>query len=113
MKRLCTVLWSYKLLGLGVIINGLFVLSAVQTGWFDLFFSGSALHHGSKGIDFYQVLRGAWAYWHGGSLTGEPLANGDVYAKGPYFVNTNVYHPLLTLALGSLLIPFEPTLAYT
>jgi hypothetical protein len=93
---------KYALIYLGLIIYLLFFISAAWTGWFDVFFSGAALHEGAKGIDFYQLPRGAWAFWHGGSLTGDPLANGSQYAKKD-FANGNVYHPLFTLTLGSFL----------
>ena len=98
---------KYFLIYLGLVIYLLFFISVVWTGWFDAFFSGAALHDGAKGIDFYQLPRGAWAFWHGGSLTGDPLANGSQYAKKA-FVNGNVYHPLFTLTLGSFLALFDP-----
>lgn len=98
---------KYFLVYLGLVIYLLFFISAAWTGWFDAFFSGAALHIGAKGIDFYQLPRGAWAFWHGGSLTGDPLANGSQYAKKE-FSNGNVYHPLFTLTLGSLLAQFAP-----
>ena len=80
------------------------------TGWFDVFFSGAALHTGAKGIDFYQLPNGAWAFLHGGSLTGTPLAGGAQYAK-PNLANDNVYHPFFTIVLGSLLALFPPAIA--
>ncbi len=107
MTKHYTHLKKYFLIYLGLIIYLLFFLSVTWTGWFDLFFSGAALHVGAKGIDFYQLPRGAWAFWHGGSLTGAPLADGSQYAKGS-FSNGNVYHPLFTLTLGSLLALFHP-----
>jgi Protein of unknown function (DUF2029). len=76
-----------------------------------MFFSGPALHIGVKGIDFLQVPRGAWSFWHGGSLTGAPTGNSTVYASGET-ANRNVYHPLFTLTLGSLLMQFNPLVAY-
>src|SRR5436305_177195 len=100
----------YFLIYLGLIIYLLFFISVTWTGWFDIFFSGAALHAGAKGIDFYQLPRGAWAFWHGGSLTGDPLADGSQYAKQAY-ANGNVYHPLFTLTLGSLLALFDPALS--
>jgi Glycosyltransferase family 87 len=98
---------KYSLIYLGLVIYLLFFISVAWTGWFDAFFSGAALHAGAKGIDFYQLPRGAWAFWHGGSLTGDPLANGSQYAK-KNFSNGNVYHPLFTLTLGSFLALFDP-----
>jgi hypothetical protein len=101
---------AYALIYLGLVIYLLFYLSALKTGWFDIFFSGAALHVGAKGIDFYQVPRGAWAFWHGGSMTGDALPDGSMYAKDS-FSNPNVYHPLFTLIIGSLLMSFNPTLS--
>jgi len=101
---------KHVLLYLGAILYLLFFISVARTGWFDIFFSGAALHTGAKGIDFYQIPRGAWAFWHGGSLTGDPLANGSQYAK-QYYSNGNVYHPLVTLTFGSLLAQFDPLLS--
>lgn len=101
---------KYSLIYLGLIIYLLFFISVAWTGWFNIFFSGAALQAGATGIDFYQLPRGAWAFWHGGSLTGTPLANGSQYAKQAY-ANDNVYHPLFTLTLGSLLALFDPAVS--
>lgn len=98
---------AYGLVYLGVFVYLLFLVSVVWTGWFNIFFSGAALHEGAKGIDFYQLPDGAWAFWHGGSLTGAVLPDGAQYAQ-PNFANPNVYHPLFTLTLGSLLALFTP-----
>jgi hypothetical protein len=100
----------YSLLYLGFFVYVLFFISVAWTGWFDVFFSGAALHVGAKGIDFYQVPRGAWAFWHGGSLIGAPLHDGSQYAKKEFSQN-NVYHPLFTLTLGSFLALFDSTLS--
>jgi hypothetical protein len=102
-----TQLKKHYLIAIGLIIYLLFFISVAWTGWFDIFFSAAALHVGAKGIDFYQIPKGAWAFWHGGSLTGDPLADGSQYAK-QYYSNGNVYHPLVTLTLGSLLALFNP-----
>lgn len=110
MHTLYTHLKKHILIFIGLIIYLLFFISVARTGWFDIFFSGPALHIGAKGIDFYQIPRGAWAFWHGGSLTGDPLANGSQYAKQLYS-NGNVYHPLVTFTLGSLLARFDPALS--
>lgn len=107
MKHAYMHLKMYGLIYLGLVIYLLFYISVAWTGWFDLFFSGAALHVGAKGIDFYQLPKGAWAFWHGGSLIGDPLPDGSQYAKN-YFSNKNVYHPLFTLVLGSLLALFDP-----
>ncbi len=98
---------TYTWIAAGLLIYLLFYVSVAWTGWFDIFFSGAALHVGAKGIDFYQLPNGAWAFLHGGSLTGKPLANGAQYAK-PSFANDNVYHPLFTLVFGSLFALFAP-----
>ena len=50
---------QYFLVYLGLVIYLLFFISVAQTGWFDVFFSGAALHDGAKGVDFYQLLKGA------------------------------------------------------
>jgi hypothetical protein len=105
--QLKTQLKKHYLIAAGLIIYLLFFISVAWTGWFDVFFSAAALHVGAKGIDFYQIPKGAWAFWHGGSLTGDPLANGSQYAK-EYYSNGNVYHPFVTLTLGSLLTLFNP-----
>jgi hypothetical protein len=101
---------KYFLIYLGVIIYLLFFVSVTWTGWFDVFFSGPALHVGAKGIDFYQVPNGAWAFWHGGSLTGKPLTDGSQYGEEAS-TNPNVYHPLFTLTLGSWLALFDPAIS--
>jgi hypothetical protein len=100
----------YKWLFLCLLVHICFFLSAAYFHWFDIFFNANALHVGAKGIDFYQIPSGAWSAWHGGSLTGAPI-HGSVYAPGEW-VNSNVYHPLFTLALGSLLMQFPPATAY-
>ncbi len=101
---------SYFWIYLGITIYLLFFISVTWTGWFNIFFSAAALHVGAKGIDFYQVPRGAWAFWHGGSLTGDPLPDGGQYAQ-QQFANSNVYHPVFTILLGSLLMQFDPLIA--
>ncbi|GHO57373.1 glycosyltransferase 87 family protein [Ktedonobacter robiniae] len=110
MKRIARHLAAYYLIYIACIIHLLFYISVSKTGWFNLFFSGAALHEGAKGIDFYQVPRGAWAFWHGGSLTGEPLWNGSQYAKAEFSQN-NVYHPFFTIIVGTFLMQFDPASA--
>lgn len=110
MESMYSHMRKYSLIYLGLVIYLLFFVSVAWTGWFDAFFSGAALHVGAKGIDFYQIPRGAWAFWHGGSMTGDPLPDGSQYA-GDFFSNGNVYHPIFTLAFGSLLVPFDPAQA--
>jgi hypothetical protein len=100
-------LTTYAWLAAGLLIYALFYVSVAWTGWFDVFFSGAALHAGAKGIDFYQLPNGAWAFWHGGDLTGAPLADGAQYSR-PNYANDNVYHPLFTLIFGSLFALLPP-----
>ncbi|GHO44703.1 hypothetical protein [Ktedonospora formicarum] len=107
MKRIITHLQAYKLIYIGAFIHILFYLSASQTGWLNGLFTGDSLHYCCRGMDFYQVPDGAYAFWHGGNLTGAPLPNGVIYAQN-HTVNSNVYHPLFTLTLGSWLILFQP-----
>src|SRR5689334_4795950 len=107
MKKCTLHVRKYFLLYLGVLLHLLFYVSVAWTGWFDHFFSGAALHVGGKGIDFYQVPRGAWAFWHGGSLSGEPLPDGQQWGK-EYWSQNNVYHPLFTLLVGTVLTWFDP-----
>lgn len=118
MKKAYRHIATYKLIYLGLTIQLLFYVSAAWTGWFNIFFNAAALHlpdptwgNVFQGIDFYQVPRGAWALWHGGSLTGDPLGDGTVYAQGQT-VNVNVYHPLFTILIGSFLLLFSPSQAF-
>lgn len=97
---------QYALIYCGLIIYLLFFISVAQTGWFNVLFSGAALHDGAKGIDFYQIPKGAWSYWHGGTLVGDHLPTDSPWNQ--YFANGNVYHPLFTLILGSFLTWFDP-----
>lgn len=101
---------TYFLIYAGLLIYLLFYISVAWTGWFDIFFSGAALHVGAKGIDFYQVPKGAWAFWHGGSLSGD-LPSGSSPYTSQYFSNGNVYHPLFSLIFGSFLTLFDPARA--
>ena len=102
---------QYKLIYIGLIVNMLFYISAYQTKWFSYFFTGPAVHYCCKGLDFYQIPNGAYAYLHGGSLTGLLKPGMYPYAEG-VLVNPNVYHPLFTLLLGSVLILFKPGTAF-
>ncbi len=102
----------HKLIYIGLLINVLFYISASQTKWFDYFFSASALHLCCKGLDFYQIPNGAYAYLHGGSLSGVVPQGIKAYWIGHPLNNYNVYHPIFTLILGSFLILFEPTKSF-
>ena len=103
---------NHKLICIGLFINVLFYISASETRWFDYFFSGSALHLCCKGLDFYQIPNGAYAYLHGGSLSGVVPGGVKAYWVGHPLNNYNVYHPLFTLILGSILSLFEPTKSF-
>ncbi|HXL37964.1 MAG TPA: hypothetical protein VN954_12295 [Ktedonobacteraceae bacterium] len=105
LKKIWLSLVKHKLIYIGLVINILFYISAYQTKWFDYFFSGSSLHLCCRGLDFYQVPNGAYAYLHGGSLSGS-LAPGVKAYSGEYYSNINVYHPLFTLLIGGLFTLF-------
>jgi len=110
MRKTFKHVYDHKTLYVGILIYLLFFVSVLFTGWLDIFFSGAALHVGAKGIDYFQVPRGAWAFLHGGSLTGSALPDGSMYARS-FFANSNVYHPFFTLTLGSFLIKFDPVIS--
>lgn len=112
MQKVYVHLVKYRLAYLGLAILLTFYVAAAHTTVFNGFFSGDASHHCCKGMDFYQVPNGAYAFWHGGSLDGRPLPGELVYAQG-YFVNDNVYHPIFTLTLGSWLMQFNPEQAFS
>ncbi|MBO0796800.1 MAG: hypothetical protein J2P36_38460 [Ktedonobacteraceae bacterium] len=113
MRKLYRHIARYNLIYIGLIIHTLFYISAYRTGWFNVFFSGNAIHYCCPGADFYQIPDGAYSYLHGGSLAGAPPSGGrSVYANTIYSVNANVYHPLFTLTVGWLLIQFQPDQAF-
>jgi len=113
MKSVVLHIHTYLLLYVGIAIHVLFYVSALWTGWLDVFFSGSSTHYADPGIDFFQVVRGAWSWWHGGSLTGVALPSGQVYAPAlHYAVNKNVYSPLFTIVLGTVLMLLAPQDSY-
>jgi hypothetical protein len=110
-RRLAQSMCEHKLLTLGLTIHLLFYVSALWTGWLNIFFSGESLHVATPYIDFLQIPRGAYNWWHYGPLTGV-AQHGVVYGPVPYWVNPNVYHPLFTLELGSFLMLLTPGTAY-
>nr|BBH86835.1 hypothetical protein KTC_15860 [Thermosporothrix sp. COM3] len=112
MKDFFKSIKTYKLIYLGLIIHMLYYISAFHTGWFNGLFTGSAIHYCCKGLDFYQVPDGAYAYWHNGKLTGEELPDGTRFSQD-HPANKNVYHPLFTLIVGTILLPFSPEHAFT
>jgi hypothetical protein len=111
-KKWFVCIANHKLIYIGLLINVLFYISASQTKWFDYFFSGSALHLCCKGLDFYQIPNGAYAYLHGGSLSGVVPHGVKAYWIGHPLNSYNVYHPLFTLLVGSFLILFESTQSF-
>lgn len=111
MKQLFSRIRTYPLLSLGIGIHALFYISVLGPGWLNIFFSDPQVHYHDQGVDFLQVVRGAWAWWHGGSLTGASV-HGTMYAPVHYFVNSNEYHPLFTLLVGSVLMLLSPGVSY-
>jgi len=112
MQKWSSPISKYALLGIGLLIHIAFFISASRTKWFDYFFSGSSLHLCCRGLDFYQVPNGAYSYWHGGSLSVTEHTTKYLYGIGLPAANSNVYHPLLTLLVGSFLILFSPVASF-
>lgn len=94
-----------------VIIQVSFFISAIWTHWFDYFFFSSSLHYCCQGLDFYQIPNGAFAFFHHGNLTGSLSSNNQPYSTD-IFTNSNIYHPLLTIILGSFFLLFEAKLVF-
>jgi hypothetical protein len=109
-KKWLLFISNHKLIFIGLFINVLFYISASETKWFDYFFSGSALQLCCKGLDFYQIPNGAYAYLHGGSFSGVVPTGIKAYWNGRF--NYNVYHPLFTVTLGNFLTLFEPNRSF-
>lgn len=112
MQKRLSLISRYILLGIGLLIHMAFFISASSTKWFNYFFSGSSLHLCCRGMDFYQIPNGAYSYWHGGSLSVTQDTTHYLYGVGFPAVNANVYHPALTLLLGSFLILFSPAASF-
>lgn len=112
MQKRWSLISQYALLGVGLLIHIAFFISASKTKWFDYFFSGSSLHLCCRGLDFYQIPDGAYSFWHGESLSVTQDTTHYLYGIGFPAVNFNVYHPLLTLLLGSFLILFSPASSF-
>src|SRR2546430_412129 len=112
MQKWLSLITKYALLGVGLLIHITFFISASWTKWFNYFFSGSSLHLCCRGLDFYQVPNGAYSYWHGGSLSVTQDTTKYLYGIGFPAVNPNVYHPVLTLLVGSFLILFSPAASF-
>lgn len=112
MQKRLSLISRNVLLGIGLLIHVAFFISASSTKWFNYFFSGSSLHLCCRGLDFYQIPNGAYSYWHGGSLSVTQDTTHYLYGVGFPAVNPNVYHPALTLLLGSFLILFSPAASF-
>lgn len=103
---------THNLLWLGLLIHLTFYLSIVQTHWWNYFFSGSVLHLCCRGLDFYQIPNGAYAFFHGGPLNVTATPGTTIWGVGFPASNPNVYHPLFTIILGGILIQFSPTASF-
>src|SRR6266404_6355223 len=79
----------------------------VQSPW-ALFFPPALLHNGDRGVDFYEVPRGAYTLLRGGTISGDDQRTG--WAPGRPS-NPNGYPPVFTLALGVPLQMFSPAWA--
>jgi hypothetical protein len=99
-----------KILIFGFLIYFLFNISALTNHFLDFFFFGSSIHHCCQGLDFYQIPNGAYAFINGGNLDGT-LPEGVIQYSKNYATNFNVYHPLLTIILGGLLILVDPEIS--
>lgn len=86
--------FQFGLFLVSIFVYLFFYISAYFTHTLDPFFA-----HATIGQDFFQIPNGAYAFLHGGTLTGY-LPKG----AAPYIdccgVNHNVYHPLFTLLVG-------------
>lgn len=102
---------SHKLIFVGVLIQISFFISAIWTNWYDYFFFGSSIHHCCKGLDFYQIPNAVYALFNGGDLTGK-LPPGIIQYSQDHFSNLNVYHPLITVGLGSIFLLINPDSAF-
>jgi hypothetical protein len=80
--------------------------SAYFTHSLDIFFE-----HVTMGQDFFQIPNAAYAFIHGGTLTGVLMSNVAAYTSC-CGVNSNVYHPLFTLVIGYPLQLLSPWTAF-
>jgi len=110
LSKFISYILKSKLVVLGFIIYFLLNISALTTHFLDFFFFGSSIHHCCQGLDFYQIPNAAYAFINGGGLDGKLLSGFDPYAKN-YVTNLNVYHPLLTIILGGVLILTAPEIS--
>lgn len=77
----------------------------VNSPW-SKFFPPGYIHHGYRGLDFYQLPEGARSLLNGKSISGEDLGASLSFTEGEV-TNRNVYHPALTLSLGAFVQLFE------
>lgn len=99
------------LIALAILIQFSFFISAIWTGWYDYFFFGSSLHYCCQGLDFYSIPNAAFAFFHQGDLTGNLPVGIQPYSID-IFTNSNVYHPLFTIMLGSFFLLFKAKFAF-
>lgn len=111
LRRVSNIVGRHSILLAAISINLLICYSVLQTHWLDIFFSGSSLHLCCQGMDFYQIPNGYLFFRHGGSLAGYGVVGLQPYSAGSY-VNINVYHPFLTVILGSFFMLFQPETAF-
>src|SRR5437879_6437207 len=112
MRKWLSLISKHALLGIGLLIHIAFFISASRTKWFDYFFSGIALHLCCRGLDFYTVPDGAYAYLHGGGSLGfVPTSTLYVYGIG-FPTNYTANHPLLVLFVGAFLMLFSPASSF-
>lgn len=107
LNKFIQFIFRSKLLIFGFLIYFLFNISALTNHFFDFFFFGSSIHHCCQGIDFYQIPNAVYSFINGGGLDGKLPAGIAPYSKN-YITNYNVYHPLLTIVLGWILILTNP-----
>lgn len=99
---------TYRILILiAILIHLFYYISAFGTHTLDYFFPWGNVHE-LQGLDFYSVPNGAYAYLHGGKLTGENLPGVSPYSFGNY----NVYHPFFTLLVGFFFQLFSPKISF-
>lgn len=111
-KEFVKYILGSKLTLLGIAIYLLFNISALLPNHFmDYFFFGSSVHYCCQGLDFYQIPNGAYAFLHGGDLTGNLPIGINSYANG-YLVDSNVYHPLTTVLVGTFFLLFSPNTSF-
>jgi len=100
---------KHKLIIFGIAINITFFISSISTKWYDFFLFSSSIHHCCQGLDFYQIPNGAYSFFHTGSLNGALLIGDSQYG---FPSNLNVYHPFLTIILGSFFLLFSAEFSF-